>query len=181
MVNYGIVALLDGMHRAQIEAIWAEFQAKFGVHGVSAVPEPHFSFHVAEDYDFAQVETVLQTITQSITPFRVKTTGLGIFTGAEPVLYIPVLLTPTLLALHQWLWDALTPLAIAPNRYYHADAWKPHITLAHNDLDHDGIAQAVRLLSGRSFAWEIAVNRLAILTSEGKNGNPIAAEFVIRA
>src|SRR5262245_39184 len=104
LAMYGIVALLDEQHEAKVKGLWAEFQEKFGVHGVSGVPVPHFSFHVAEKYNREKLDITLKQAAREMSPFMVRTNGLGIFTGKEPVLYIPVTRTPELTQFHQRLW-----------------------------------------------------------------------------
>ena len=86
----GIVSLLDSKHNQLIEELWAELKREFTVQGVYVTPYPHFSYHVAQVYDVDKIEPVLQRITSNITTFNVKTSGLGVFTGTSPVLYIPV-------------------------------------------------------------------------------------------
>lgn len=86
----GIVSLLDSKHTQYIEELWAELKQVFSVDGVYITPYPHFSYPIALDYDVDKVEHVLQRITSNITKFKVRTSGLGIFAGTSPVLYIPV-------------------------------------------------------------------------------------------
>jgi hypothetical protein len=88
-------------------------------------------------------------------------TGLGLFTGPAPVLFLPVVRTAALSAWHQRVWDALLPAAREPLDYYHPDRWIPHITVAHGDLDPDRAAEAVRRLAGRTFDWRLTADNLA--------------------
>ena len=87
---HGISSLLDNDHNQLIEELWAELEREFSVCGVYVTPYPHFSYHVAQDYDVDKLEPVLQRITSNITTFKVRTGGLGVFTDNSPVLYIPV-------------------------------------------------------------------------------------------
>lgn len=159
----GVVTILDEVHHARIEALWQEFKERFGVHGVYRTPVPHFSYHVAESYETDQLEQFLRDVARRTSPFRVKTNGLGIFTGAAPVLYIPVIRTAALTDLHQQLWHPLSDISGNAQLYYHPDNWRPHITLTHRDVDHDLLPQVIRLLSERLFLWEIVVDNLALL------------------
>src|SRR5579871_3200774 len=85
----GVVSLLDGEHYQQVETLWAELAERFGLRGVYVTPFPHFSYHVASHYDTGQLEPILRQVASKIHPFQIKITGLGIFTGPQPVLYIP--------------------------------------------------------------------------------------------
>ncbi|MBC8171458.1 MAG: 2'-5' RNA ligase family protein [Anaerolineae bacterium] len=163
---YGVVALLDEQHHHKVEALWAEFYEKFGVHGVSGASVPHFSFHVAERYNMEKLEATLKRAAREMSPFTVRTNGLGIFTGKAPVLYIPVTRKPELTLFHQRLWEPLSATATSPSPYYHPDQWRPHITLTHQDVDHELLPQVIRLLSERAFVWDMQIDTLALLSSE---------------
>jgi 2'-5' RNA ligase len=173
LLMYGIVAMLDTKHDAMVEALWAEFRQKFGVHGVSAAPIPHFSFHLAERYDVEQVGQMLRRFAMQLSPFIVQTNGLGVFTGAEPVLFIPVIRSLKLINLQARLWNPLSQVAVNPSPLYHPEAWRPHITLAHRDVDHELLPQVVRLLSERDFRWEIPIDTLGVLSDKSEPDDDI--------
>jgi hypothetical protein len=78
----GIVSLLDPLHYHFVEDLWAELKREFGVQGVYITPYPHFSYQVASDYKIELLEPILRNFAASHAPFQVRTTGLGIFTGA---------------------------------------------------------------------------------------------------
>ncbi|MEL6525965.1 MAG: 2'-5' RNA ligase family protein [Chloroflexota bacterium] len=160
---YGVVSLLDEPHNEKVESIWAELQAQFGVHGVRTTPVAHFSYHVAQKYHSDSLSIILGEIASQTKPFQVRTVGLGIFTGDDPVLYMSVRLDPVLITLHQQLWDALADVTVEPLNLYHPHRWQPHITLTHKDVNHDLLPEVVRILSERDFYWTITVNNLALL------------------
>lgn len=165
----GVVSLLDDRHYARVEAIWEELGQKFDVRGMYVTPYPHFSFQVAEAYDEEACAQALRELAARTHPFRVRTAGLGIFTVANPILYIPVVRSPALSELHAQVWRTVrqvVPGAVA--HYYHPEEWAPHITLAHGDIDQDRLAEIVRVLSRRNFHWEVSVNNLAIIYDTGK-------------
>jgi hypothetical protein len=66
----GIVSLFDNDHNQLVEELWAELKQEFSVDGVYITPYPHFSYHVAQDYDVDKIESVLQRITANITTFK---------------------------------------------------------------------------------------------------------------
>ena len=101
---HGIVSLLDSDHNQQVEELWVELERRFSVRGVYITPYPHFSYHVAQDYDLDKTESVLERITSNITTFKVRTSGLSVFTGASPVLYIPAVRSLELTQLHEEIW-----------------------------------------------------------------------------
>jgi 2'-5' RNA ligase len=165
----GVVSLLDDRHYARVEAIWEELGRKFDVRGMYVTPYPHFSFQVAEAYDEEACEGFLRGLAARTRPFRVRTAGLGIFTVAGPILYIPVVRSPALSDLHREIWDNVrqtTPGVVA--HYYQPEEWSPHITLAQGDIDPDKLAEIVRHLSPRDFHWELNVTNLAIIYDTGR-------------
>jgi len=167
---HGVVTLLDDRHYARVEALWEELGQKFDVRGMYVQAFPHFSYQVAEAYDDDYAcERFLRELAARTAPFRVRTAGLGIFTVASPILYIPLVRSPALAQLHRDIWEGVRQCVhSAVSHYYHPDEWAPHITLAQGDIDYDKLADIVRLLSPRNFHWEINVNNLAIIYDTGR-------------
>ena len=164
---HGIVSLLDNDHNQLVEELWAELEREFSVHGVYVTPYPHFSYHVAQAYDVEKLESVLQRITSNITTFKVRTSGLGIFTGASPVLYIPIARSLELTQLHQELWEKISTASSGVQEYYYPDQWVPHITIGFGDISKENLSQMIPLLAERNFTWEITVNNIALIYDTG--------------
>lgn len=168
---HGIVSLLDDSTYQLVEEIWAELDRELGVRGIAITPYPHFSYHVAEQYDFEPLEVLLKPFAAETPRFQVTTAGLGIFTGPLPIVYVTVTRSPLLTQLHQALWPAVNPLAAGINAYYQPDNWVPHITLGHGDITWDNLPAVIHLLGGRNFAWTIPVDNLALIVDNG-DGRP---------
>ena len=169
---HGVSSLLDDTHYAAVERLWAELAATFGVRGVYITPYPHFSYHVAEHYDLAALESILQQVAGQTAPFQVRTAGLGVFTGPQPVLYVPVVRTQALSRVHAMLWPALAPAAAGINDYYHPDRWLPHITIGYGDVPPDRLAAIIPDLAPRLFDWAITVDAFAAIY-EGAGGQEV--------
>ena len=116
---HGVVSLLDQDHYKKVETLWAELACTFGLRKTLAVPYPHFSYQVAGDYDLSRLEPILADLAQQQSPFLVKTTGLGVFSGPRPVLYIPVVRSLELSQIHQRVWQAITPAGTKSIRLLH--------------------------------------------------------------
>jgi 2'-5' RNA ligase len=102
-------------------------------------------------------------------PFRARTAGLGIFTVASPILYIPVVRSPALSDLHREIWCSVKQSVPGPvAHYYQPEEWAPHITLAQGDIDQDKLAEIVRFLSRRNFHWEFNVTNVSIIYDTGR-------------
>lgn len=159
----GIASILDREHSNQIERLWDELEREFGLK-YACVAYPHFSYQVAEHYDIARAELALRDLANNTAPFTISTSGLGIFTGDSPVLDVRVVRTPHLNAIHQQIVDLLAPFTMGDHtRHYGAGHWLPHITLAMGDLTHDVLPDVVRLLSRRSFTWDISIDNIALV------------------
>jgi 2'-5' RNA ligase len=167
MTWHGVVSLLDDEHYALVEHLWDELRAKLGECGLCKMPFPHFSYHVAEQYDVDLVESVLPRLASHRATFRVRTAGLGVFSGDHPVLYVPVVRNPALSTLHQRLWQELAEASTGTLEYYHPERWMPHITLADGDVLKDHLPDVVHLLSARAFNWEIEVTNLSLIYDTG--------------
>jgi 2'-5' RNA ligase superfamily len=164
---HGIVTLLDNDHYRLIEDLWAELERRYSVRGVYITPYPHFSYHVAQDYDVYKIEPVLQRITSNITTFKVRTSGLGVFTGNSPVLYIPVARSLELTQLHEELWQEVATASSGVQQYYHPGQWMPHITIGFGDISKDNLSQIIPFLAERNFSWEITVDNIALIYDTG--------------
>src|SRR6266487_1182909 len=164
---HGIGSQLDNDHNQLFEELWTDLEREFSVRGVYLTPYPHFSYHVAQDYDVDKVEPVLQRISSNITTFKVRTSGLGIFTGASPVLYIPVVRSLELTQLHQELWQEISTVSSGVQEYYNPDRWMPHITIGFGDISKENLSQIIPFLAERDFNWEITVNNIALIYDTG--------------
>jgi 2'-5' RNA ligase len=159
----GIVSLLDGEERERIEQLWDELRRDFGVSGIHAKRFPHVSYHVAEEYDLPRVQAALSALATKTRAFAAQTSGLGIFTRKEPVIYLPVVRTPMLAELHGQIIAFASPLATTVNEFYSPDIWIPHITIAEGDVDLLVLPEIVRRFGDRNLRWEIRVANLAVI------------------
>jgi 2'-5' RNA ligase len=165
-----VVSLLDDHHTQLTEALWRELETQFGLRGVYATPHPHFSYHVAHSYDLDSLMPRLDRLGHATLPFQIKATGLGVFAGKSPVLYIPIVRSPALTQFHQALWSELAACATGSLAYYDPEQWLPHITLGSGDIQKDLLAEAVRLFGERDFNWTITVDNLAFVEEDGASG-----------
>jgi 2'-5' RNA ligase len=159
----GIVSLLDGEARERIEQLWEELRRDFGVRGIHAKRFPHFSYHVAEEYDLARLRPGLKQLSCATRGFSAQTSGIGIFTRKEPVIYLPVVKSGELQRIHGDVARLAEPLAAGINEYYAAAIWIPHITVAEGDVDILVLPEIVRRFGERNFRWELTVTNLAVI------------------
>ncbi len=160
---HGIVSVLDDQHFSLVESIWGELEEDCGLVGVKMTPLPHFSWQIAEAYELEKTKETLRHVCRRLDPFLIHTGGLGLFTGSEPVLYIPIIKDTHLLNLHRSIWEQTKISVMGASPYYSPDQWLPHITLAYGDVTQEKLACAMGKLSDRPFNWEISINHLALV------------------
>lgn len=165
---HGIVSLLDKRNDARVRLLWKDLDESFHLKGVYGTPYPHFSYQVASDYDVVRLETALRKFTKRAKPFAVHAGGLGVFSGPNPVLYIPVTRTLELSTLHLSLWRAVTPFGSAVSSHYKPENWVPHITLAQSDINQRNLADVVGSLSKKALSLTIEVDNLGLICDDGR-------------
>ena len=159
----GIASLLNDPYKTHIEAIWQELEEKCGLIGVRTTPFPHFTYQVVESYDQSRLEPVIQEIAHNAQPFTVHTTGLGLFTGKTPVIYLPLVKNDLLFHLHKLIWDRTQIVAQGFSPYYAPDLWIPHITLGYGDVSSFNLSCAMDTLAFRDFDWLIEIDNLTFI------------------
>lgn len=63
---HGIVSLLNEDIYKQVKTIWHELENKCGLTGIKVTPYPHFSWQIAKDYNWSELETVLKEISANL-------------------------------------------------------------------------------------------------------------------
>jgi len=159
----GIASLLDEQATYRVQQLWQELEARCGLVGVKTTPFPHFTWQVTEAYDLPRLEIILATLARQTQPFTIQTTGLGLFTSANPIIYISIVKDERLMKLHSMLWDNLQGIAIRPTLYYTPEQWVPHITLAYRDVTSANLECVMQGLAFQAFNWDIQVDNLIIV------------------
>lgn len=158
-----VASLLNPEADKTTHALWMRLEKSCGLRGIRLTPTPHFSWLVAKQYQTPEIIANLKAIANEMTPFKVRTSGLGIFTGSDPVIYLPLVKTRSMLTFHERLNELIMPCSIEPNPYYTPDRWVPHVTLATKDVDPENLACAVSGMIDRQLDIEITVDHLALL------------------
>ena len=160
---HGLVSLLPEPFYGQVESIWQELERDFGLVGIWVTPFPHFSWQIAVDYDFEYTAEIVEKIACQTPPLLVRTTGLALFTGESPVIYIPVVKTAALIELHTLLWEHTKEASAGRAAYYAPGAWMPHVSLAYEDVDRGNVGRVMERLAFRAFSWEMIIDNIALI------------------
>lgn len=166
-----VVSLLDKHTSRQVEACWDMLEHTCGLKGIRVTPYPHISWQVARQHEKQPLFYALARRAASSTPFVLRCSGLGIFSGPEPVLYLNVVKNEFLLNYHHGVWEETGQYARGLSPNYHPNAWIPHITLAYRDITADNIGCALKQLAFSDFDWQIRIDNLAVvIQAEGQVG-----------
>jgi 2'-5' RNA ligase len=106
---------------------------------------------------------VLQIIAQSQVPLTVKASGLGIFSGPNPVVYIPIVRTIELSNLHSEIWSAVTPYIGGASVYYSPANWLPHITIGFSDIAKEILPSLIQWLNMHTIDWDITIDDFGLI------------------
>jgi 2'-5' RNA ligase len=160
----GVVTILQEPHASLVKQVWEELSDSCGVKGIQAFPTPHFSWHIAHEYDRDSLWEALQVFCKSAQPFTVRTGGLGIFNGEKLVVNIALVKDKSLLDFHREVWDLCECCSSQSFPYYAPNSWMPHITLAIEDVFPENIGCVVERLVSKDFSWELSITNLALFT-----------------
>ena len=158
----GIITVLDGATTERIERTWDAMEREFGVPRGYPGALPHFSYHLAESYDLERAGGVLRDIAAATPQFQVETSGFGVFTGPEPVFYIPVARGPAVASLHAAICERMRAAGMETNPYYLPERALLHITIAQQNVPAGAISKLLEWLSRQDFSWKVPVTNLAL-------------------
>ncbi|SRR5579884_1324010 len=165
---HAVVSLFDERITEAVKQLWAELANDFGVrHLADVLPYPHFSYQIAGQYEERELVRRVEELAGRATLFQIQAGGLALFTGAHPVLYVPIVRTLELSQFHQRVWQAISPAGSGISPYYQSALWTPHITLAEHDIEPESVARIIARLSSRQLFWEIPIDNLAIIWDTG--------------
>lgn len=159
-----IVTLLTSPNKDQLHGLWLELLRDCNIQlPVTRNPIPHFSWQGADEYNESELGMVLRNTASETEKFNIKTSGIGVFTKPSFVVYISIVKSDELIALHQKVWERTRTLANVINPYYQPESWIPHITIAQGPIDPSTLCCIVNKISFRSFNWNIRVDNLAVI------------------
>lgn len=174
----GLVSILDETHFALVEELWKNLKTDCGLQGIYVTPLPHFSWQVAESYQWDALEIILHEIASAAQTIQIKTNSLALFTAESPVVYIPVVRTKELSEIHELIWEKLTPISMNSNLYYGPSHWTPHITLAYRDVDMENLSCLMEKLAFHPIYWEIEIDNLTLI--DDPEGASIKTRYQIK-
>ena len=140
---FAVELYFDPSTEASIRGAWTAIDEA----GISAsMPKggyrPHVSLGVCNHLEAKAFEKELSTFAESITPFRLSLSNIGIFPTSEGVIFLGVTVTDQLLNIHRRFHKIFKKHAQEQREYYAVGRWTPHCTLAFG-LSEEQIVEAV--------------------------------------
>ena len=148
-----ITSLLASPAADHINALIKSLETEFGLADVQATPEPHLTYQIVEPASLDTLKTALRDIAATTPSFVAHTTGLGMFPGGRPVIYIPVLRTDALNELHHQVFAIAGPLCSRTDKFSAPDLWLPHVSLALHDTTPSCWARCCSFLTTKRLTW----------------------------
>lgn len=166
----GIISLLTGSGYLVVRRAQRQLFERHDL-SLEGFFRPHVTYAVGTlDGDPAPLNRRLAGLAAETDPFTIQVIGLGIFPGAQPVLYLPVPRGPQLAALHQQICNHFVATGGELKATYGFDSWLPHVTLTTGGLTDEKLAGVLadlpppcldlkNQLIGLSLAQEVAPGR----------------------
>lgn len=173
-------SILDETHSERVVELWDLLETELGVKAVRISPLPHFSYQAARDFDLDALADVVSKVAAKARPIRVRTAGIGVFTGRSPVVYIPIVRSPELTRLQLALWSAGAVASEEPAPEYHPATWIPHVTLAQSDVTEESLPKVLSLLNAQELTWDFEIDNLSIVRGRGDKPQELLARFELQ-
>jgi 2'-5' RNA ligase len=158
---YAVISKLDPYHSERVQAHWSAALAGCGHAGVPLAPVPHFTWWLAPDAQRSSLLATLAVLAKRLQPFPISTSGIGLFTQPELVVYVPLVRNSRLLLLHETIWEHCRSSAPESSAHYAPDRWLPHVTLA-QPVDLPSLNCLLPGLLADAWQWDLSIDNLAL-------------------
>jgi 2'-5' RNA ligase len=174
---YSIITELEEQAAIQVMHIWRRLHDACSLKGIFNYPNPHFTWFGMKEMDMECCSTVLDSLAKGTIPFSVHTSGLGIFPGEEPVLYLPLVKSAYLMDLHRQIWRKIQPYCTGIKDISLPEFWIPHITLAIQDLNQENLSCAIDSVGFKPVEIFTNADNLLIVKSDGNETGDTIERF----
>ena len=176
---YGILTILNESRNPDLYKTWKWLEESCQLPVEYLTPIPHITWHVASSYALTGLKSILSRWAVHKRPIVAQASGLGIFTGPTPVIYVRVFKDQRLINFQRRLWKAVIGTAVEPSAYYAPDAWMPHITLAYGEIPPDRLGCAVQALAYQVIRFKFTVDHIALGYLHDDNTWGIESEYFL--
>ncbi len=145
---FAVELRFDTLAAERICEAWnAIHEAGIGSSLLDAGYRPHVTMGVYQRIEPGAFKAELSTFAGSVAPFQLSLSSIGIFSGAEGVVFLGVTVTEPLLDVHAAFHKVFTTYSQEQSEHYAVGKWVPHCTLAFG-LSEREIAEAVKICRG---------------------------------
>ena len=142
---FAVELRFDALAEERIRNAWNIIhEAGIGSSLLDAGYRPHISLGVCNRLDPNAFEAELASFAAGVTPFGLSLSSVGVFPGAEGVVFLGVTVTGRLLEVHAAFHKIFKKRAREQSEHYAIGKWIPHCTLAFG-LSERQIAEAVKI------------------------------------
>ena len=163
---HAIISRLDPDTTSIVNNLWQKLFDECGLNAIYTIPTPHVTWFAADKINLDRSKPLLSKIAEETQEFTLHTFGLGIFSGENPVLYLPMVKTSEMIRLHCEIWDQVAQYAQREKLYYSPSMWVPHITLALKDLTRENLACAVNAIGFEPIELYVVIDNLIVAEYE---------------
>jgi 2'-5' RNA ligase len=174
-----IATLINPKTNLTTTNLWQVLSRACDLNGIKIPQNPHFSWMVAERFEEEPLKEAFIGFARKTKPFEIHTTGMGIFTGEKPILYLPIVKTEPLLQMHNELWRTLFPMGVNQNTVYHPSQWMPHVTVIGEEVPSPKMTCVLESIISLGLEMTIEVNNLSLIFSnQTEAGIKFVQEFI---
>jgi|GEM_PF-1179556 len=167
MDAYAVATLFDPGLKQGNSAVWSKITEASEVTGMPIHAMLHCSWHVSIHYQMQEMFERLDQFAKTRDVIRIQTAGLGIFTAAKPILYLPIVKTAEMMRVHEQLWEILAPVSSSQVMYYAPESWMPHITLNDEGTEIDRMCLFKQKLLFEPLVLSFNVDHFAVIYRNG--------------
>lgn len=134
-VTHAILSDLTDEACEHVLRIWDRLEEQFALRRVRASELPHITFIAGKRGCLERLQQGLASVVVELQPLEVELTGVGVFSGPHPVVFLRVEKHPCLEQAHALMTHAARQAGMEIAPHYRVEEWTPHVTLAAGDLE----------------------------------------------
>jgi len=162
MRYYAIEILLEG--RLKDDALHAVSKVKRNVPLSKPIKciDPHICLSAGTCSDETRLVYEFEELLQALSPFELKSNGLGVFICKAPVIYIRWVRNKELMEVFRKVYGKIQPLWKETYPNYQQELWEPKTTLFLNEVEYSSLPQVIEEIKDIDFRQMMTVNSIAL-------------------
>ena len=166
----GVLSILEGALRDEVRRLWKLFETMYASKGVQSFDYPNVSFQGGYCYNLSLVKEAVSEMSRHLSPFEVITDGIGYFESPSKVVFLNVRLTEELRRINRTVNSLLKTSCESVFEHYLPGTWKPHITVAMDDLTDQNFERAKQDLCDYPARYQQILSKIQLVRVDDKTG-----------